>query len=131
MIARLVSKQEPSNLKSCMRIQCESDLSPLFEPSTKEPFFCELISDNGYKLLIGIGKRIGCVQYSRIDGVPPYLIALKDTSDGEQGYIEFLIDGTPTPVSMRYCIPLEDVRQIANHFLKTGELDSSFLWEEI
>ena len=41
---------------------------------TKAHFFCELLADNGYNLLVGVG-RIGCVQYSPDNGNPPYLMA--------------------------------------------------------
>jgi hypothetical protein len=35
---------------------------------SREPFFCELVGENGYKLMLGIGTNIGCAQYSACDG---------------------------------------------------------------
>ena len=132
MILEFFDKQEHTNLANGTRIEKESDLDKLLaELLTRKPFFCELVNENRYKELIGIAGEIGCVQYSRTDGAPPYLMALNNREPIDPGYIEFLVDNKTTPVSMRYCISFENVRQIANYFLRTGERDPSFSWEEI
>ena len=52
-------------------------LTRLLEDSKeRRPFFLELEGTNGYKLTIGIGGPLGCVQFSSIDGEPPYLVAV-------------------------------------------------------
>jgi len=42
----------------------------------KPPFLARLSGENGFELMIGIGGRFGCVQHSRSDGEPPYLMAV-------------------------------------------------------
>jgi hypothetical protein len=71
----------------------------------REPFFFELVGENGYKLLVGFGKAIGCVQHSRTDGDTPYLMALAPGAWEAKDYFEFLAGDTPTPISQRYCMP--------------------------
>jgi len=43
----------------------------------------------------------------------------------------FLISDTLTPVSKRYCISLETVKQAAAFFLETGERVPNLIWEQI
>ena len=95
-----------------------------------EPFFAELYGDNGYKLLIGIGGTIGCAQYSRADGDLEYLVAVAPNPIAEKRYVEFLICNTPTPISIRYILPFEKVKEIARYFLETGARSATVSWEE-
>ena len=44
----------------------------------REPFLAELVGDAGHNLLLGLGSADGCVQFSSVDGQPPYLMALRD-----------------------------------------------------
>ncbi len=92
-------------------------------------FFCKLVGENKFKLTIGIGN-IGCAQYSPSDGSPPYLVALAPEKEGAKGNNEFFAGGTPTPVSKRYCMPFDSVREIAAYFLETGRTHPAFRWEE-
>lgn len=95
----------------------------------REPFFAELIGDNGYKLLLGLGSTEGCAQFSSVDGAPPYLMAV-----GEQhaeGELEFLIGDTATPVPKKYCLPRKVIEDIAAEFVDKGQRKSDVLWEEI
>jgi hypothetical protein len=94
----------------------------------RPPFVGELEGDNGFHLHIGIGK-LGHAQYSRLDGEPPYLMALAPNPAQED--VEFLIGNTPTSISNRYCMPFGLVREIADHFLDTGRAHPGFSWEEI
>jgi hypothetical protein len=96
---------------------------------SREPFFCELVGDNGYCLLVGIGQN-GCVEYSRCDGEPPYLGAVASIRGREEGYFEFLTGGTPTPISKRCCFPFNTVREIAGYFRETGGMYPGVAWEE-
>lgn len=95
----------------------------------RTPFFCELVGDNGYCLLVGIG-RDGCVEYSRCDGEPPYLGAVASNKERARGHIEFLMGGTPTPISKRNCMPFDAVREIAGYFRETGGMHPGVTWEE-
>jgi len=97
----------------------------------REPFGSELVGDNGYKLTLGIGGKIGFVQHSPSDGDTPYLLAVTPEKQCQQEYVEFLIGDTPTPIPRRFCIPFEMVKKIAAHFIETGERSPTVSWEEI
>jgi hypothetical protein len=97
----------------------------------REPFGCELEGENGYKLTLGIGKDIGFVQHCHADGDTPYKMAVAPEKYWQQEYAEFLVGGTPTPIPQRFCLPFEIVKQIAAHFVETGECSPAFSWEEI
>ncbi|HEY7300212.1 MAG TPA: hypothetical protein VH684_20150 [Xanthobacteraceae bacterium] len=101
------------------------------EFSTRRPFFCELIGENGYKLLLGIGKNIGCAQHSACDGRPPYLMAVGDSVLNFDDCGEYLIGNTLTPVPRRYCVPIDTVKQIASYFIETWDRYPEVRWEEI
>jgi hypothetical protein len=95
------------------------------------PAFCELVADEGHELLVGIGGRIGCAQYSNPGREPPYLMATLGTDNNTDECIDFPYDDTATPVPMRYCLPAELITEIAIDFLKTGKPSSLAKWEEI
>ena len=46
-------------------------------------------------------------------------------------YAEFLINDTITSVPNRYSIPFETAKDVAAHFLETGERSPLVSWEEI
>jgi Immunity protein Imm1 len=95
------------------------------------PFLGELSGDNGYHIEFGIGGDIGCVQFSSMDGDPPYLMAVSTNPPMKCGYVEFLISNTPTPFAARYIISFDELKEIALHFMKTGERSNRVLWQEL
>jgi Immunity protein Imm1 len=106
-------------------------LEALNQLQGRAPFFCELLGQNGYKVLLGIGGPAGCVQYSSKDGSPPYLMAVSRDPVSLGECFEFLIGGTLTAVSTRYRLPFDTVREIAAHFQMTGERSAIVSWEEV
>ena len=108
----------------------EELFSLLSQFTNRKPFFFELQGDNGYKELIGFGEQSGCVQYSSIEGEPPYLMALSNNVE-QEGFVDFLMGNTPTPISKRYCIEVEKVLEVASHFFKTGAPYPLIGWEEV
>ena len=96
-----------------------------------EPFLFELRGENGFKITIGLADNCGCIQYSSSEGWPPYMMALANESSEDDGYIEFLAGDTPTPISRRFCLPINDVERIASDFLMHGEKSDVTHWEEI
>jgi hypothetical protein len=80
--------------------------------------------------MVGIGKEVGCVQYSRADGNSAYLVAVAPKPIAEKGYIEFLIGNTPTRISVRYILPFEKVKEIAGYFLDTGARSAKVVWQD-
>ncbi len=97
----------------------------------RTPFLCEFIGDNGYNLLLGVGRQCCCSQYSRGDGSPPYLMAIGNEQAGSEEYVEFLTADTPTPIARRFCITSDAIEKIAKHFVMTGQQCPGVTWEEI
>src|SRR4051794_17919840 len=85
--------------------------SLLAELSTRPPFIFELRGERGFMLQVGIAGSEGCVQHSPVSGDVPYMMAVApETDTGDD--VEFALGGTLTPVSRRYILPIELVRQI-------------------
>ena len=95
------------------------------------PFIAELSADNGFQLTIGIGSDVSFAQYRKISGALPYLVAVPPHPRLKVRYVDFLINNTPTPIPGRYVLTFEEMKQIALHFLETGERSESFVWESI
>jgi hypothetical protein len=132
MNVRFFDRENKENPLNGRNITAEIELSQILDRlHNRQPFFCELLGENGYKLLVGIGPTMGCVQHSPEDGSPPYLMALPSASNAPGDDVIFLIGGTATPVPLRYCLPFEAVQKIVTHFQRTGERFSEFAWEEI
>jgi hypothetical protein len=45
--------------------------------------------------------------------------------------VEFQLGNTATPITARYCIPLEQVKEIVKEFMHSGHASCDFEWEEI
>ena len=117
----------------------------------RKPFGLELASEHGFSLDICLAETYGAVQHIGSDGGSSYLLAVApgrspifvppDLSphavafnDDRQNGVEspeFLVGGTATPVPTRYILPYDLVRNIAVHFLETGERQSDVTWEQI
>jgi hypothetical protein len=97
----------------------------------KQPFFSELIGEDGNKILLGIATAVGCAQFSSTEGTPPYLMAVSGSPEEVFGARSFLIGDTATPVARRFCLSMEKVVEIAVDFLETGKRSDSVEWEEI
>jgi hypothetical protein len=96
----------------------------------RDPFMFELAGDNGYQLTIGLGKGIGCVQFSKSDGDPPYLVAKSETLLVTEPQ-EFSMGGTPTPINPEFCLSFDRVKDIAIYFATTGEKHPAISWDEV
>jgi hypothetical protein len=132
MIVRLLDLQDESNPLNGSIIADSEQLARMLDSlRTRKPFLAELLGDNGYSLTVGIGGTVGCVQYSRSDGSSVYLVAMASNATPAEGEIEFLCGGTLTPVAIRYILPFETVKEIANYFLETGARSARVRWEEV
>lgn len=125
--------QEATNPINGTTVTSPATLVQLLEKlQSHTPFLLDLIGDNGYRLTTGIGSDLGCVQHSRNDGEPPYLIAVqKGDAVGGDDEVNFLAGGTATPILRRQCIPMELLKRVAVHFLSTGERSDEVAWEEV
>jgi hypothetical protein len=131
MRAQFFDRQDATNPLNGIRITTLSELRSALESSRgRPPFFAELIGENGFKLLLGVGGAEGCAQFSSVDGAPPYLMAVAPdgSAEGEQ---VFLIGDTASPVPKRYCLAYEAIESIAAAFLQTGQRLTEIPWEEI
>jgi hypothetical protein len=132
MNVRFFDRQDTSSQINGEILADGESLSKLIESLRgREPFFCELVGENGYNLMIGIGKDVGCAQYSAGNGNPPYLMAAIRQESSNRGCAKFLAGGTLTPVTSRFCLPFDVVRRVAVVFLETGCRSSECSWEEI
>lgn len=93
--------------------------------------FCELISEERSKLLVGLGPSIGCAQFTNADGEPPYLVAKLDSEDSREGFADFMIGNEPSEVPLRLCLPLHVLLEVAAYFVETGKRSPLVSWEEL
>lgn len=132
MRVEIIDKQDKRNPLNGTKVTSSTKLSELLDGlASRDPFFLELIGDNGYKLLVGVGKLMGCVQYSPSNGAPPYLMAVESPATESEGDVDFWISSELTPVPKRFCLPFDRVKEIAAHFLETGDRSPKLSWEEI
>jgi hypothetical protein len=93
-----------------------------------EPTVCELISDSGRELMLGIGPKFGFAQYKASDGEPPYFITAKDAGNASRCFYEYWAGGTLSEIPVKYCLPIDIIRELAVHFFETGQRGSSAKW---
>ena len=131
MKVRYVNQQNKSDPMNGTFIAERGKLSELLDARRNSvPFIADLVADNGFELMIGVGSSVGCAQYSRTDGAPPYLMALSPQRHMKTGYIEFLVNNTPTPFAARYILSFDEVKTISLHFLETGDKSDAVSWRE-
>lgn len=132
MISQFFDRQDPVNPMNGSRVGDPVELQRLLDGIRgRPPFFAELIGDNGFKLLLGIGDDGGCVQFSAADGSAPYLMALAEDPSNVEGEIEFLIGDTASAVPGRFFLPYEILVDVAATFVSSGERSSHVVWEEL
>jgi hypothetical protein len=124
-------QDELSPLNGTIITQTSELLTLLARFERRAPFFFELLGQNGYKILVGIGDLGGCVQYSETTGEPPYFMAISNDVPISESHIDFLMGGTLTPIPCRYFLPLQVVHEIAGYFHETGERYPMIIWEEV
>ena len=130
MIVRYYNHQDKADPMNGRAIVQDDELLQLLrERRDRRPFVAELSGSNGYEITFGLGARFCCAQYSRGDGSPPYLMAVSPYPTMRRGYIEFLAANTPTPFAARYIISADELKEIAVHFLRTGERSDAVSWQ--
>jgi hypothetical protein len=95
------------------------------------PFIAEFCGAGDFHIVIGIGGDLGCVEYSRVDGTPPYLAAVSHRPSMKRGYIEFQRGGTPTPIGARNILRFDELKEVVLHFMRTGERSNTVSWREV
>lgn len=77
MIATFNDLQDKQNMFNGSTVRNEQELEAiLLSLGNRQPFFFELVGDNGFTLLVGYSPDVGCIQHSRSDGGPPYSMGL-------------------------------------------------------
>jgi hypothetical protein len=132
MMTQFFDRQDTINPLNGTEIRDATELRHLLNSLRhKNPFFAELIGENGFKLLLGIGAAEGCIQFSAADDSAPYLMAVaKDITDTE-GEAEFLIENTASPVPKRYCLSYDTLIEVAAHFVNSGDRSPHVAWEAV
>jgi hypothetical protein len=130
MTAIFHDQENPSNPLNGHRVASSEVGQLLRSLQTREPFFCSLEADSG-TLLVGVGRELGCIQFTPKDGGPPYLMATTGSMEDDDEYVEFLSGGTPSPVPRRYCLPWLLVERTVAAFLDQGVVPSDLEWEEV
>jgi hypothetical protein len=96
----------------------------------RTPFFFELRGDHPNKMLVGIGAEAGCIQYSTVNGEPPYWMA-RDPSTVDTRRMEFLIDETVTEVDARYRLNVAMLIEVIVTFVASNERSTVCSWESL
>jgi hypothetical protein len=132
MKVRYVNRQDKLDPMNGVVLADAGRLTELLDGRRNDaPFIADLTGDNGFELMIGLGCDLGCAQFSRADGEPPYLMAVSPHPlPVGAGYVEFLAASAATPVAARYIISFDELKQIARHFLDTGGRSDMVSWQE-
>jgi hypothetical protein len=99
----------------------------------RDPFILELGGDNGYRLTVGVGGPVSCIQFASSDGEPPYLVAVAKTREPSidaASYV-FLCGDQDTEIPNNHCVPFNVLRSVASHFIDTGERSQEVDWVEV
>lgn len=132
MTLTFLDLEEYNNPRNRSTIVDAEQLDTLFATfRERKPFFCELSANNSYKLVLGVGRELGCAQFGRKDGRPPYFMAVGNPELERDTFVEFLAGGTASPIPTRYCMSMDTIRRIAHEFLIEGCQPGSVNWEEI
>jgi immunity protein Imm1 of predicted polymorphic toxin system len=132
MIVQYRNNQDKSDPQNGAVIEKSRSLSDLLDDARKRPpFIAELRGNNEFELVIGVGGDCSFVEHRRINGDLPYLMAVSSHPQMETGEVEFLTANTPTPIQARYILRFEELKEIALHFLTTGERSDTVSWEPI
>lgn len=99
----------------------------------RPPFILELEGENGFRLTVGIGGPVSCIQFAASDGKPPYLVAVEKlgNSKSAQGHSVFLCGNQDTEVPNAQCVPFTVLHSVTSHFVETGARSPEVDWLEI
>lgn len=104
----------------------------LYKKARKGNYIILLESPSSGLLTIGVGSPYGFVEYMNKNGNTPYLIAVKDITTTEiDSFVEFYSGGTPTPIPLFACLPMDQVVSIALHFYEDEDLKKYAKWQEV
>lgn len=130
MTIRYLSHQDKFDPMNGRPIEQREQMSELLDlRRNKCPFVAEICGDNGFRLTFGLGSNFCCVQHCHADGSQPYLMAVSPNPPMKKGCAEFLSANTPTPIAARYIISFDELKEIAQYFLLTGQRSHAVSWQ--
>ncbi len=98
----------------------------------KIPIICFLESNKNEFITMGISTDYGFFQYSsEITNNICKIAISKLQQDHSNSYLEFDCGGTPTPIPMSKCLPIDIVIKIACDFIEKGILSDQYNWEVV
>ncbi len=130
MRAIFLDTQDDANPNNGLPVDDATELARLIaELRTRRPFFFMLKTDAGPTLLVGLGPKVGCAQFTDERGIATMAVAPGPA--GEAGFVDFVTANTPTPVPTRYCMRLPLIEKIAGRFIERGDRNPDFAWETV
>ena len=78
---------------------------------------------------VGVDESIGCIMFQKRSGDSTYRMVVEDL-DAPDEYFEFDVGGTPTPISLRRCIPIERLVSLVKYYFLNGAFPEGTEWEE-
>ena len=125
-------RQDEQNELNGTALVMEQIGSLLSSLHNRDPFFFELVRDDGTTLLVGYAGDCGCAQFSATDGSPPYWLAREpDRGEACEGNVEYLIGGTPTPVPNSNTLTRSMLVGAIEYFVSEGGRLPALLWDEV
>jgi hypothetical protein len=91
-----------------------------------EPFVAELVHPNGAVLSIGLGRDRSVLNHSASPD-PPYYTSHDPESD-EDGVVVFYFYGHWSEYSADAAVPMDEAREAARRFFRTGQRPESVDW---
>ena len=129
MIVYFENCQDESDPDNWRAISSANELAALLDRKrATAPFIAHFSGSSDFRIEIGIGGDFGCVQCSRMDDKPPYLMAVSHRPPMKRGYIEFLCGGTPTPIGTRNILTFDEMKSVVLDFLETGGRSDKVSW---
>jgi hypothetical protein len=122
-------KLDPNNRRA---ISSDDELIELLDHARHAPpFVAEFCGAVDFHIIVGIGGDFGRVQFSRMDGMPPYLMAVSPRPPVKRGVIEFMCGGTPTPIGSSNILRFDELKAVLMHFMRTGERSDTVTWRPV
>lgn len=123
--------EDDSDPNNGVIVETDTELVELLDNlRSNVPFVAQLRGINGFQLTFGIGDDFGCVEYERVDGELPYLMAVS-AQHPTSNDATFLFGGTATPIPARFILSFDELTEVALHFLETGGRSEAVTWESI
>lgn len=89
----------------------------------------DLVTPAGDSLVIGVGREVSVLSFSKANGDSPCLSSVSSTEQADE-CIVFHYMGEWTPIPKRNTVPAAEAISAAEHFLETGDLPQNVYWEE-